>query len=158
MTKISDEHEKILFKFHSDVLNELTVETMWALKVDPDNGIYKLDNIPFYGPQIATDDEFYAEYDEQELQLTYRRTTKQSGNSIVQVIMLNEEVNNQIIRDQLRELNCLSEGLNEKFFSVEILKKTNFRTVKELLDKHEQQGTLEYAEPCLSEKHRNDLT
>ena len=59
------EHEKILFKFHSNVLNEVTVETMWALKVEPVKGIYKLDSIPFYGPLIATDDEFYAEFDEQ---------------------------------------------------------------------------------------------
>lgn len=158
MTETSNEHEKVLFKYHSDVLDELTVETMWALKVDPANGIYKLDSIPFHGPLIATDDEFFAEFDEQEQRLTYRRTTKHSGNSIIQVIMATDDIDKQVIRDELKELNCLSEGLNKKFFSVEILKSTNYRTIRELLSKYEQKGILEYAEPCLSEKHRNDIT
>jgi len=158
MTDTSNEHEKIVFKYHSDVLDELTVETMWAKKIDPANGIYKLDSIPFYGPLIATDDEFFAEFDEQEQRLTYRRTTKHSGNSIVQVIMTTDELDKQVIRDELKEHNCLSEGLNKKFFSVEILKSTDYGIIKKLLTKYEQQGILEFAEPCLSEKHRNDIT
>ncbi|MEP4531621.1 MAG: DUF4265 domain-containing protein [Cyclobacteriaceae bacterium] len=157
MTETSNEHERVLFKFHSNSLDELTVETMWALKVDPTNGIYKLDSIPFHGPLIATDDEFFAEFDEQEQMLTYRRTTKYSGNSVVQVIMLTDEIDKQVIRDELKELNCISEGLNNKYFSVEVLRKTNYLTIKKLLDSYEQQGILEYAEPCLSEKHQNDL-
>lgn len=157
MTDTSNEHEKIVFKYHSDVLDELTVETMWAQRIDPANGIYKLDSIPFYGPLIATDDEFFAEFDELEQRLTYRRTTKHSGNSIVQVIMTTDELDKQVIRDELKEHNCLSEGLNEKFFSVEILKSTDYRTIKQLLTKYEQQGILEFAEPCLSEKHQNDI-
>ena len=60
---------------------------MWAKEIDKENGIYKLDNIPFYGPLIATDDEFYAEFDESEHMLTYRKTTRHSGNSIVLVII-----------------------------------------------------------------------
>ncbi len=131
---------------------------MWAQKIDPANGIYKLDSIPFYGPLIATDDEFFAEFDEQEQQLTYRRTTKHSGNSIVQVIMTTDEMDKQVIRDELKEHNCLSEGLNKKFFSVEILKSTDYRTIKQLLTKYEQQDVLEFAEPCLSEKHQDDIT
>ncbi len=158
MTDTSNEHEKIVFKYHSDVLDELTVETMWAKKIDPANGIYKLDSIPFYGPLIATDDEFFAEFDEQEQRLTYRRTTKHSGNSIVQVIMTTDELDKQVIRDELKDHNCLSEGLNKKFFSVEILKSTDYGIIKKLLRKYEQQGILEFAEPCLSEKHRNDIT
>lgn len=44
------EFEKVLFRYHSNVLDKSTVETMWAEKVDQENGIYKLSNIPFYGP------------------------------------------------------------------------------------------------------------
>lgn len=116
------------------------------------------DSIAFYGPSIATDDEFFAEFDEQEQRLTYRRTTKHSGNSIVQVVMTSEDVDKQVIRDELKKLNCLSEGLNKKFFSVEVIKQTDYRKIKELLDNYEQQGILEFAEPWLSEKHRNDIT
>ena len=59
MTKKNNKYTKVLFRYHSNVLDETTVETMWAIKVDEKNGIYKLDSIPFYGPQIATDDEFF---------------------------------------------------------------------------------------------------
>ena len=157
MTDTSNEHEKIVFKFHSNVLGELTVETMWAIKIDPASGIYKLDSIPFYGPLIATDDEFFAEFDEQEQRLTYRRTTKHSGNSIIQVTMTTDRLDKQVIRDELKEQNCLSEGLNKKFFSVEIPKSTDYRIIKQLLTNYENQGVLEFAEPCLSEKHQSDI-
>ena len=41
MTETENKQEKILFKYHSNVLDELTVETMWADVIDEGNGIYK---------------------------------------------------------------------------------------------------------------------
>ena len=41
MTEVKQ--EKVLFKYHSNVLDELTVETMWAEVIDKDNGIFKLE-------------------------------------------------------------------------------------------------------------------
>ncbi len=157
MTETDKKYEKILFKYHSNVLDELTVETMWAEIIDKDNGIYKLDNIPFYGPQIATDDEFYAEFDETEQRLTYQKTIKFSGNSIVLVSITQNGFDKEIIRDRFKELNCTSEGFNDSYFSMEILKKVNYRDIKKILIEYENDGILEYAEPCLSEKHQTDL-
>lgn len=154
---VEDKHEKILFKYHSSVLDELTVETMWSEIIDKKNGIYKLDNIPFYGPLIATDDEFYAEFDESEQMLTYRKTTKFSGNSIVLVMIIQNGYDKEIIRNRFKELNCTSEGLNESYFSMEILKEINYSEIKKVLTDYEKLGILEYAEPCLSEKHQADL-
>ena len=150
-------HEKILFKYHSTVLDEITVETMWAEIIDKDNGIYKLDNIPFYGPLIATDDEFYAEFDESEQMLSYKKTTKFSGNSIVLVIIKQNRFEKEIIRNRFKELNCISEGLNDSYFSMEILKEINYSEIKKMLAEYETVGILEYSEPCLSEKHQTDL-
>lgn len=83
MTTTDDNHVKILFRFHSNVLDEETVETMWAEIVDKEKGLYKLDSIPFYAPSVASDDIVFAEYDEQEQMLTYRETVEYSGNSTV---------------------------------------------------------------------------
>lgn len=149
--------EKILFKYHSSILDEITIETMWADVIDKENGIYKLDNIPFYGPLIATDDEFYAEFDKDEQRLTYRKTTKHSGNSIVLVIIMQEGLDKEIIRNRFKELNCTSEGVNNSYFSMEILKETNYSGIKKILDEYENNGIIGYAEPCLSEKHQADL-
>lgn len=149
--------EKILFRYHSNILDEITVETMWSEIIDEENGIYKLDSIPFYGPQIATDDEFYAEFDESEQMLTYQKTTKFSGNSIVLVIIMQKGFDKEIIRNRFKELNCISEGLNDSYFSMEILKDINYSEISKILMEYETDGILEYSEPCLSEKHRIDL-
>ena len=65
MTPQEDNYVKILFRFHSDVLDEETVETMWATIVDKNKGLYKLDSIPFYAPLVASDDIVFAEFDSQ---------------------------------------------------------------------------------------------
>lgn len=154
---MENEYEKVLFKYHSNVLDELTVETMWAEVINKDKGIYKLDSIPFYGPLIATGDEFYAEFDESEQILTHQRTIEHSGNSIVLVIITSEGFNKEIIRNRFNELNCKSEGLNDSYFSMEIMKGLDYSIIQRILEKYEEDGILEYAEPCLSEKHQADL-
>ncbi|VAV86320.1 hypothetical protein MNBD_BACTEROID02-1241, partial [hydrothermal vent metagenome] len=157
MTEKKDNYEKVLFKYYSNVLDEITIETMWAKIIDKNKGIYRLDSIPFYGPLIATDDEFFAEFDETEQMITYRKTTNHSGNSIVLVSIIQKEINKEIIRDEFKSMNCTSEGLNESYFSMEILASTNYSIIKAKLSKYEKDGILDYAEPCLSEKHRNDI-
>lgn len=149
--------KKVLFKYYSDVLEEETVETMWAETLDEENGIYKLDSIPFYGPLIATDDIFYAEFDESEGCLMFREVVEYSGNSVVQVVITDESFNKEILRDELRDLKCLSEGLNDTFFSVEIIEAIDYKIIKTLLDDYEEKGIISYAEPILSVKHSDDI-
>ena len=43
---MAEEEVKILFQFYSDVLDRETVETMWAVIIDKEKGLYKLDSIP----------------------------------------------------------------------------------------------------------------
>ena len=75
---MDDNHVKILFRFYSDVLGEWTIETMFAEIIDRSKGFFKLDNIPFYA-SVASGDIVFAEYDESEQMLTYRKTVKYSG-------------------------------------------------------------------------------
>ncbi|WP_338839379.1 DUF4265 domain-containing protein [Flavobacterium ginsenosidimutans] len=150
-------HKKILFKYYSDYLDEVVSETMWAEIIDLEKGLFKLDNIPFFGPLIATDDIFYAEYDETEERFMHRKTIQNSGNSIVQIAILEKGFDKEIIREKLKAINCLSEGLNETFFAAEIAKDVDYSLVRSLLNEYESQDIIEFAEPCLSEKHRADL-
>lgn len=150
-------HKKILFKYYSDYLDEVVSETMWAEIIDLEKGLFKLDNIPFFGPLIATDDIFYAEYDETEERFMHRKTIQNSGNSIVQIAILEKGFDKEIIREKLKAINCLSEGLNETFFAAEIAKDVDYSLVRSLLNEYETQEIIEFAEPCLSEKHRTDL-
>ncbi|RUT68730.1 DUF4265 domain-containing protein [Flavobacterium cupreum] len=154
---MAETHKKILFRYYSDLLEDTVVETMWAEIIDLEKGIFKLDNIPFFGPLIATDDIFLAEYDDKEEKLTYRETIETSGNSIVQVVIIEKGFDKEIIREKLKEINCESEGMNETLFAVEVTKAVDYSFVKSILDEYAELSVIDYGEPCLSDKHRADL-
>ncbi len=149
-----DEYVKVLFRFHSKIFDEEMIETMWATTVDKEKGFYKLDNIPFYVPLIASDDIVFAEYDKQEESLTYRKTIQYSGNSTIQVVLTDETKDINLIRNSFQELGCVSEKMNDKYFSMEIPAEVNYGPIKQKLDDLEIEEIIDYAEPCLSDRHR----
>lgn len=155
MTTKDDNYVKILFRFHSDIFDEEMVETMWATVVDRDNGLYKLDNIPFYAPLIASDDIVFAEFDDYEQMLTYRRTENYSGNSTVQIVLMDKSKDINSIRETFEKLGCVSEKVNEGYFSMEVPVMVDFKPVKLKLDEMEANEIIGYAEPCLSNDHRH---
>ena len=154
---MAETHKKILFRYYSDLLEDTVVETMWAEIIDLEKGYFKLDNIPFFGPLIATDDIFFAEYDEKEERLVYRKTIESFGNSILQVVILEKGFDKEVIKEKLKSVNCITESLNETLVAVEVTKDVDYSIVKKLLSEYELQEIIEFAEPCLSEKHRADL-
>ncbi|WP_445749556.1 DUF4265 domain-containing protein [Polaribacter sp.] len=145
---------KILFQFHSDIFDEEMVETMWATIIDKDKGLYKLDNIPFYAPLVASDDIVFAEFDEQQQMLTYRKTVEYSGNSIIQVVLMDKSKDINSIRKKFEELGCVSEKANDGYFSMEIPALVDYTFIKHILDDLEQKEIIGYAEPCLADQHR----
>lgn len=151
-----DNNVKILFQFHSDIFDEEMVETMWATTIDKDKGLYKLDNIPFYAPLVASDDIVFAEFDEQQQMLTYRKTVEYSGNSTIQVVLMDKSKDINSIRKTFEGLGCVSEKVNEGYFSMEIPALVDYKFIKQKLDDLEQNEIIGYAEPCLSDQHRTD--
>jgi Domain of unknown function (DUF4265) len=149
-----DKSVKILFRYYSNVLEEETVETMWAEVVDIEKGLYKLDNIPFYGPIVASNDIVFAEYDDCELMLTYRNTVESSGNSIVQVMLMKDDLMINDIRKVFEDMGCISERANDKYFVMEITADKDYKVIKQKLDEFESEGLIGYAEPCLSILHQ----
>lgn len=148
-----EEYEKILFQFYSDILNEETVETMWAVVIDKEKGLYRLDSIPFYAPNVAVDDIIYAGFDEDQEQLTYRQTVKYSGNSTVQVVIMDSKTVTNDVRQIFDDLGCTSEKFSEGYFVIDVPFNLNYNPVQSKLVELEEAGVLAYAEPCLSEKH-----
>jgi hypothetical protein len=153
MTQQDDKFVKILFRFYSDVLDEWTVETMWAEIIDKDKGLYKIDNIPFYA-SIASDDIVFAEYDEDEKMLTYRNTFEYSGNSLIQVVVMDKSVATNDIRDIFNLLDCKSEKFKEGYFVIEILADKDYKPIKEKLTELQDKGIIDYAEPVISDNHQ----
>jgi hypothetical protein len=145
---------KILFRFHSSVLDEETSETLWAKTIDEKNGHYQLDNIPFYAPLVACDDVVWAVLDEREHMLTYRGTLLPSGNSTVQVVMMKKTEEAAAVRAVFSEMGCESEGMGNGYFVMCIPAWLNYAPVKLKLDQLSASGLLDYAEPLLSDNHR----
>jgi hypothetical protein len=151
---MTEKYEKILFRFYSNIFDEEMVETMWAIVIDENKGLFKLDNIPFYAPLIASDDLIFAEYDESEQMLTYRKTVEYSGNSLIQVVIMDKNTDTNSIRNSFKDLGCQSEKVNEGYFSIEIPSNLNYKPIKYRLDELQGSDIIGYAEPCLSEIHR----
>lgn len=150
------EQVKILFSFHSNIFDEQMVETVWANKVDKEQEYYKIDNIPFYIPLVASEDIVFAEFDETEQMLTYRKTIEYSGRTVVQVVILDKTTQTNIIRDMFFELGCESEKANEGYFSMEIPANLDYKPIKKELNRLENAEIIGYAEPTISDKHRNE--
>lgn len=153
MTDTKETSVKILFRFFSNVLDEWTVETMWAEIVDKDKGLYKLDSIPFYA-SVASADIVFAEFDETEQMLTYRETKEYSGNSTIQVVIMNKQTDANEIREIFSALGCVSEKLNEGYFAMEIPFDKDYKPVRQKLIELEENEIIGYAEPCLSDNHQ----
>ncbi len=149
---MDDKQVKILFRFFSDVLEEWTVETLWAEIIDAEKGLYKLLNIPFYA-SVSCDDIVFAEYDEDEERLTYRKTVEHSGNSTIQVIVMDKTIVANDLREIFNSLGCESEKFNERYFVIEVPKSLDYKPVREKLMELEAQEKIGYAEPNLAENH-----
>ena len=57
------------------------------------------------------------------------------------------------IRDIFNEMGCPSEKFREGYFVVEIPADKDYKPVKQKLEELQSNGVIDYAEPCLSDKH-----
>lgn len=150
-----ENYVKILFRFYSDLLEEETVETMWAEIMDEDAGIYVLNSIPFYAPDLACGDVISAAYNDHEKMLTYRKTISFSGNSTVQVVILDKLTATNDIREVFHGLGCITEKFKEGYFVIDVPVDLKYPPVRVKLQELSETGVIDYAEPCLSAEHGN---
>jgi len=151
-----DKEVKILFNFYSNIFDEQMVETVWADIVNQEKGLYRIDNIPFYIPLVASEDIVFAEFDETEQMLTYRKTIEYSERTVVQVVIVDKKAKTNDIREIFHKLGCESEKANELYFSMEIPAELNYKPIKKELERMESAEIIGYAEPTISEKHRKE--
>ena len=150
-------HEKIQFRFHSDIFDEEMVETLWAIELDKEKGLYKIDNIPFFLNLVASDDIIHAEFDEKEQQLIYKETVEFGENSLIQIVIIDKNLETNTIRTEFSDLGCQSEKFDEGYFSMEVPSDLNFEIVKKKLDELSAAGKIDYAEPIIADHHSKQL-
>lgn len=146
--------KKILFKFYSEALDEHMAETIWAKVVDKKKGHFQIENIPFYVPNLATDDLVKAEYLEKEKTYIFKEIVQYSGNSIIRVIRLNKGFDTVELREKFQKWGCNSEKWNEDYFAMEIPKDVNYNKIRKELKKLEKKEVISFAEAVLSDAHQ----
>lgn len=153
---MSDNSEKILARYYSDALEEIVVETLWAEIINLNDGLYKIDNIPFYGPNFSSGDIVFAEYDEDEERITYRKVVEHSGNSTIQIVVLDENIDVMELRKEFESLGCESEGMGNKYFVMEVPFNTNYSIIFKKLSDLSDNEKIGFAEPNISQKHSSE--
>jgi hypothetical protein len=156
--EISEDYVKVVFRFHSELFEKEMIETLWCRPLDPELGLYQVDNIPFYAPLIAADDLILAEKDEKEGgMLAYRHTVKESGNSTIHLVKLEDSFVMQDLVDLLVKLGCNFEGMNENYFAIDVPCDVSYSPVRTLLDEFEEKDLAGFSESCLSDLHQSQL-
>lgn len=103
---------------------------------------------------MASGDTVFATYDTAEQMLVYRETVAFSGNSTIQVVLMDEAADIQSIRGMFEKMGGVSEQLNDHYFSMEIPSEVDYKPIKRKLDELEERNVIGYAEPCLAAGHR----
>lgn len=145
---------KILFRFYSELLEEHKVETVWARRLEERKDLFQINNIPFYIPNIANGDVVRAEYDDKEQFYVFKELVGYSGNSVVRVVLMDEEVEIDKIRKKFKEIGCPSEKLNDRYFVMGIPKDISYSLIKSELEKLENIEMISYEEAVLSDGHK----
>jgi hypothetical protein len=115
-------------------------ERLWAER-GPD-GLYCLDNVPFYAKGVSSGDVVAVDMVGDEL--VFRELVRASGNSVVRVYVLQlEDV--QAARDEFRALGCHSELSDvRRLFAFEVPAQTEFAPIGRLIDEGVHQNRWEY--------------
>ncbi|HEY4649925.1 MAG TPA: DUF4265 domain-containing protein [Pontibacter sp.] len=154
MKEETTEHVQIIFRSYSDLFEQEVEETLWAFVLDKENRLYQIDSIPFYTSLLASNDIVFADIDPATKELVYQKTVSYGGHSTIQVVLNDENVAMDTIREVFSKMRCVSEVVNEDFFVLDIPEDIDYSQVKAELDRLEEEEVIEYAEPSLSDVHR----
>nr|WP_317631312.1 DUF4265 domain-containing protein [uncultured Flavobacterium sp.] len=152
---------EILFQYESNITNEEITEALWAEIVNAEENQYMLYSIPLHGFMIAPGDIFVAVEEEVEGEtfLVFDHVTNYSGNSVIQVIIPEEEHTAEV-EEKLNDLaseGCHLDKINENIILMAVPFEVDFNAVKSLLDGLAATEVLDYAEPIISDKHQEDI-
>jgi hypothetical protein len=133
---------------YKDLEDKISEESIWTEKME--NGYYRIDNVPFYAPNLAYNDLIAIEEDEGVFY--FDELIERSGHATVQIIFFNEmEV--EFVLSTLENFGCTWEGMkNQAYYAVDIPPNRNYLSVKQFLDEQSEKEVLDYKESCLSEK------
>lgn len=139
---------KVVFKLGKDEDDypPADYESLWAVPVG--EGLFQLDNIPFFANEVALGDVVSAVPMGGELR--FQEVVRPSGHSTLRLIIYDkEEV--PAVRKLLEERGCVSEGSHiPGLISVDVPPSVSLAALRPILDEGEAQERWGYEEACLA--------
>ena len=136
-----------IYPDEEDDEDEGTIETPWA--TDLGEGLYRLENLPFYAYGIAFHDILECELIEG--RLFAEGIHQHSGHSLFR-IMLSEGFDFEALKQAwppFETLGCSFEGATKEFYCIDVPPKVDLAKVVQLLKAGERAGSWEYEEGFL---------
>jgi hypothetical protein len=145
----TEQHVKILFELERDEEGypPASVETLWAIKAG--DGLFKIDNIPFFVYGIAVDDIVSAVPEEGVFR--FKEVVHPSGHSTLRVVVY-DQAEVSAARELFKQLGCSTELSHlPRLFAVDVPPSVSLDTLREVLDAGKRQDRWGYEEACLAE-------
>jgi hypothetical protein len=146
---MAEEYVKIFFELEQDEdgYPPASVESLWARSVG--EGLFKIDNIPFFATGVAVDDVVAAIPDRGVLQ--YKDVVQPSGHSTLRIIVY-EESQAAEVRALFKRMGCSTELSHVPgLIAVDVPPSVSLESLRRMLDEGRSQGRWDYEEACLAE-------
>jgi hypothetical protein len=143
----SDQYVKVLFDLEQDEdgYPPAAAETLWAVRVG--DGLFQIDNIPFFVHGIAVNDIVSAAPEEGVFR--YKEVVQPSGHGTIRLIV-SETSDVQAVRDLFRQLGCSSELSHlPRLIAVDVPPSVPLQELKKVLDAGQEQDRWGYEGACL---------
>ncbi len=143
----SERHVKLMIALEQDEdgYPPASTESIWAIPVG--EGLFKIDNIPFFAPGIAVGDVVSAKHEQGALQ--YEDVVHPSGHSTLRVVVYDaSEV--PLVRAFFEQMGCSTELSHlPRLIAIDVPPSVSLETLKPVLDAGREQDRWDYEEACM---------
>jgi hypothetical protein len=119
-------------------------EELWTTPLG--EGLFRVENIPFFARGIARGDIVSAGVEDEDL--IFQEVAEQSGHSTIRLIVYNEHAVPAIVERFLNQ-GCDAETTFTKLVALDVPPEVSMETIKEKLDLGYTQGQWDYEEACI---------
>jgi Domain of unknown function (DUF4265) len=119
-------------------------EELWTTPLG--EGLFRIENIPFFARGIARGDIVTATVEDEDL--IFQEVAEQSGHSTIRLIVYNEHAVPAIVERFLNQ-GCDAETTFTKLIALDVPPEVSLETLKEKLDLGYTQGQWDYEEACI---------
>lgn len=144
-----EQYVKILFALEQDEdgYPPASAETLWATQVS--EGLFKIDNIPFFVLGIAVNDIVSAAPEEGAFR--FKEVAQPSGHSTIRIVVY-EPSDVPAVRALFKQLGCTTELSHlPRLIAVDVPAAVSLEKLKEVLDSGRDQERWGYEEACLAQ-------